>query len=143
MRSTSAPAPSAPVDGGDPRRAGRRQRGGFRSQIHAALVVFREGGGRETYGPAPTQYVGDQRQGGGPLDHHRGRQMGRDRRYGRFALPAPASDRREKVLALRRARRSSSAVPRRAPAAPGRRRSHTCNELVQSVGPGARGGLPG
>ena len=36
-----------------------------------------------------------------PVHHHRGRQMGRDHRPCRPALPAPATDRREEVLALR------------------------------------------
>ena len=55
---------------------------------------------------------------GGALDHHRRRQMGRDHHYGRSALPAPAADRGEEVLALRRERRAPSPVRRRAAAAP-------------------------
>jgi predicted phage-related endonuclease len=35
-------------------------------------------GRREAHGAAPAQHVGHQRQNGGALDHHRGRQMGRD-----------------------------------------------------------------
>src|ERR1019366_1377800 len=89
-----AAAPGAQVDGGNPRRHGGGQRCGVRGQIHAALVIFRGGGGREAYGATPAQYVGDERQGGGSLDHHRRRQMGRNRHCGRFALPAPALDRR-------------------------------------------------
>ena len=38
---------------------------------------------------------------GGAVDHHRGRQMGRNDHPGRPALPAPAAYRREEVLALR------------------------------------------
>ena len=53
--------------------------GGVRGQVHAAVVVLgRSGGGREAHGPAPAQYVGHQFQGGGALDHHRRRQMGRN-----------------------------------------------------------------
>ena len=39
---------------------------------------------------------------GGALDHHRRRQMGGDHPLGRPALPAPAADGGEEVLALRR-----------------------------------------
>src|ERR1700692_4734331 len=34
---------------------------------------FSEEFGREVHGPAPAQYVGDERQDGGAVDHHRGR----------------------------------------------------------------------
>jgi predicted phage-related endonuclease len=41
---------------------------------------FSEGAAAE--GPTAAQYVGDQRQDGGALDHHWGRQMGRDHNCG-------------------------------------------------------------
>ena len=44
--------PDPPVDGGNPRRPGPGHRGGFRGQIHAALVVFGGSGGRKVHGPA-------------------------------------------------------------------------------------------
>src|SRR6476661_4234404 len=59
MRPASAAASGAPVDGGDPRRHCRRQRGGVRGQIHAAVVVLGRRRGREAYRPAPAQHVGD------------------------------------------------------------------------------------
>ena len=46
------------------------------------------------------QYVGDQCQAFGALDHHRRRQVGRDQDLSRPALSAPPVDRGEKVLAL-------------------------------------------
>ena len=66
---------------------------------------------------APAQYVGDQFQRRGALDHHRRRQVGRDQDYGRFPLPAPALDRGKEILALRRERRAPSPVRGRATAA--------------------------
>ena len=53
-------ASGAPVDGGDPGRHRRGQRGRVRGQIHAALVVLGRSRSREVYGTAPAQYVGDQ-----------------------------------------------------------------------------------
>ena len=50
--------PTRPVDGGDARRPGRGDRGGVRSEIHAALVVLGGSGRREVYGPAAAQHVG-------------------------------------------------------------------------------------
>ena len=44
-------ATCAPVDGRHPRRHGRGQRGSFRGQVHAAVVVLGRGGGREAYWP--------------------------------------------------------------------------------------------
>ena len=52
-----------------------RRRRGVRGQVYAALVVLGRGGGGKTYGPAAAQHVGDQRQIGGALDHHRRGQM--------------------------------------------------------------------
>ena len=72
------PAPGAAMDGGHPGRHGRGHRGGVRGQIHAAVVVLGRSGSRKAHGPAAAQYVGDQCQGLGALDHHRRRQMGRD-----------------------------------------------------------------
>ena len=48
----------------------------------------------------------------GALDHHRGRQVGRDHDPGRPALSAPPADRGEEVLALRRERRAPSPLRR-------------------------------
>ena len=62
--------------------------GGVRSEIHAAVVVHRRGGGRKIHAPAAAQHVGHQRQAVGSLDHHRRRQMGRDQDSRRSALPA-------------------------------------------------------
>ena len=44
----------------------------------------------------------------GAVDHHRRRQVGRDHRSGRRALPASAADGREEVLAVRRERRPAA-----------------------------------
>ena len=51
---------------------------------------------------------------GRPLDHHRGRQVGRTHGPRRPAVPAPAADRREEVLALRDERGGAAAVRGRA-----------------------------
>ena len=40
---------------------GRGYRGRVRVQVHAAVVVLRRGGGPKVHGPAPAQYVADQR----------------------------------------------------------------------------------
>src|SRR5438309_2150901 len=101
MRPASAAASGAPVDGGDNGRHRRRQRGGVLCQIHASLVVLRRIRSRETYGPAPAQYVGDQWQTGGALGYHRRRQVGRDQDLSRSALSTPAFDGGEEILALR------------------------------------------
>src|SRR6516162_5973070 len=77
------------------------QRSGVRSQIHVALVVFGGDGGGEAHGPTPAQHVGGQCHGCGALDYHRRRQMGRDQGISRFALPAPPTHGRKKILALR------------------------------------------
>ena len=47
-----------PLDGGDPGRHRRGDRGGVRGQVHAAVVVLRGGGGRKVHGPASAQHVG-------------------------------------------------------------------------------------
>src|SRR5215831_3873008 len=86
--------------------AGHRR--GFRGQVHAALVILGGSRGREAYGPAPTQFVGDQFSAGGALNNHRRRQVGRDQDFSRSALPAPPVNRREEVLALRRERGAPS-----------------------------------
>jgi len=54
----------------------------YEAKFHVAVVVLGRGGGGEAHGPATAQYVGDERQDGGALDHHRGRQMGRDHNRG-------------------------------------------------------------
>src|SRR4051812_9948371 len=46
----------------------------------------------KAHGAAPTQHVGHQRHGGGALDYHRWRQVGRDQDISRFALSAPPFD---------------------------------------------------
>jgi len=48
-------------------------RGGVRGQIHAAVVFFGRSRGREAYGAAPAQHVGDQFQIGGSLGDYRRR----------------------------------------------------------------------
>ena len=65
---------------------------GTGSQVHVALVVLRRGRRRKVHGPAPAQHVGDQCSRRGTLDHHWGRQVGRDQDRGRFPLPASAFD---------------------------------------------------
>ena len=67
MRPASPAASGDPVDGRDPRRHRRGQRGGVRGQIHAALVVLGGSRGREAHGAAPAQYVGDQLRKGAVL----------------------------------------------------------------------------
>ena len=52
--------PVDPLDGGDARRSGREQRGGVRSQVHAAVVVLGGSGGREIHAAAAAQHVGGQ-----------------------------------------------------------------------------------
>ena len=72
------PPPRTSVDGCH---AGWGRRGdwhGVRSKIHAAVVVFRRGGGRKAHAPTPTQYVGHQRHRFGAFDYYRRRQVGRD-----------------------------------------------------------------
>ena len=49
----------------------------FEVQVHAPVVVLRRGGGAKVHRPAPAQHVGDERQDGGAVDHHRRRQVGR------------------------------------------------------------------
>ena len=49
----------------------------FRIQVHAPVVVLRRGGGPKVHGASPAQHVGDQRQDGRAVDHHRRRQVGR------------------------------------------------------------------
>jgi hypothetical protein len=78
--------------------------------IFIVLIYPRKVRGREVHGPAPAQHVGDQRQDGGALDHHRRRQVGRDLDCRRSALPAPPVDRGEEVLAPRIVRRVPSPV---------------------------------
>ena len=122
------------LDGRYPRRHGRGHRGGFRSEIHAAMVVLRRGGGRKAYGPAAAQYVGHQCQALGALHHHRRRQMGRDQHLGRPALSAPSADRGEEVLALRRERRAPSPLRCRAAATADRGHPDCRYERLQFLG---------
>jgi hypothetical protein len=70
--------------------------------------LFSDGAAAEKY-MAQLRHVGDQRQDGGTLDHHRGWQMGGDLSSRRSPLPAPPAHRGEEVLAL---------CPVRGPAAP-------------------------
>jgi len=99
----SAPdqASGKPLDGGDARWNGRADRCRVRGQVHAALVVLGRGGGRKAHGAGAAQHVGRQFQDGGAFNHYRRRKMGRDRAFGRSALPAPARNRRAKIPALR------------------------------------------
>jgi hypothetical protein len=55
-----APCPpsGSPLDGGDPGRTGRGQRGCVRSQVHAAMVILGGSGRREVHAAAAAQYVG-------------------------------------------------------------------------------------
>jgi hypothetical protein len=70
------PTPGPSISGGDARRVHLRRRRRVRSQVHAALVVLRRGRDRKVHGPAPAQYVGDQRPIGRGVDHHWRGQMG-------------------------------------------------------------------
>ena len=54
----AGPASGDPLDGGHPRRPGRRQRRRVRSQVHAALVVLGGGGRRKIHAAAAAQHVG-------------------------------------------------------------------------------------
>jgi hypothetical protein len=65
------------------------------------MEFLRRGGGREAYGAAAAQYVGDRVANGRAVDHHRRRQVGGNDHSGRSALPAPAADGRAEVLAKR------------------------------------------
>ena len=71
---------------------------------------------------------------GGAVHHHRRRQMGRDHDPGRPALPAPAADGGEEVLALRGERRAPSPVWGRAAAAADRGGPDRRYERVQCLG---------
>ena len=66
------------MDGGNPGRPGRSGRRGVRGQIHAALDVLGGSCRRKAHGAAAAQYVGRQCPDRGAVDHHRGRQMGRN-----------------------------------------------------------------
>src|SRR5262245_15243047 len=52
---------------------------GVRSQVHAALVIFRRGRCRKVHGASAAQHVGDPSEELGALHHYRRRQMGRGR----------------------------------------------------------------
>ena len=82
------PPPREPVDGRHARRHDPRNRRRVRGQVHAAVVVLGRSGRRKAHGAAAAQHVGDQRQVGVALDHHRRRQMGRDHHSRRCALSA-------------------------------------------------------
>ena len=100
----TGPTSGSPVDGGDPGRPGRGQRGGVRSQVHAAVVILGGRGRREVHAAAAAQHVGGGGKVGGALGHYRGRQVGGDHRQCRPALPAPHRHRGAQVLALCRER---------------------------------------
>ena len=76
-------------------------RGRVRSQVHAAVEFLGRRRGRKAYGAAAAQHVGHGVPDGGPVHHHRRRQMGGNDHSGRSALPASAPDGRAEVLALR------------------------------------------
>ena len=73
---------------------------------------FTEEGAAEKYMPQLQHNMWVQCQAVGSLDHHRRWQMGRDHDTRGSALSAPALDRGEEILALRRERRAASFVRR-------------------------------
>jgi hypothetical protein len=94
---------------------GKDQRvSGLRGQVHAASVVLGRRGRREAHGPARAQHLGHKCQDGGPLDHHGGRQMGGGLDCGRSGLPASATDRGEKLLAVCAVRGAAASIRGRA-----------------------------
>ena len=133
-RPALGPASCASLPGGDPGRVRQRPRRRVRGQVHAALVVLGRGGGGKAHGPAAAQHVGDQRPVGGPLDHHRRRQMDRDDHSRRRALPAFPRDGRASVLALRPDRRDASPLRHRTTAAADRGGPDRRHERVQLMG---------
>src|SRR3984893_4680857 len=134
MRPASTASSGVRGNGGDPRRHRRRQRGGVRGQIHAALVVFGRSRGREAYGAAATQHVGDQLQTGRALGDYRRRQVGRDQDIGRPPLPAPFVDRGKEILALRGERRAPSPLRGRTTTGPHRGGAARRHEVVPCLG---------
>ena len=48
----------------------------IRSQVHAAVVLLRGGGGRKAHGSGAAQHVGHAPEDRRALDHHRGREVG-------------------------------------------------------------------
>ncbi len=71
---------------------------------------------------------------GGALGDHRRWQVGRNLNIGRFALSASPVDCGEEILALRRERRASSPLWRRAAAAAHRGDPHRRHELIEFLG---------
>ena len=133
-RPALGPASGEALDGRHDRRHGRRRRLRVRGQVHAALVVLGTGGGGKTHGPTTAQHVGDQRQIGGAVDHHRRRQMDRDDHPRRRPLPALSGDGRASVLALRPDRRDASSLWRGAASSSDRCGPDRRHERVQFVG---------
>ena len=78
---------------------------------------------------------------GGAVDHHRGRQMGRDHDSDGPALSQRPGFGGEEILALRPVRRDAASDQCRAAAATHRGHPHRRHELVQLLG-GVRGDLP-
>ena len=62
-RPAAGPAPNGPMDGRYPRRPGRGERRGFRSEIHAAVVVLGGSGGGKIYGRSCSTTCGSSRPG--------------------------------------------------------------------------------
>ena len=133
-RPAAGPASGTPVDGGNPRRPGRGDRGGFRGQIHAALVVLGGSRRREARGPAAAQHVGHRGKDCGALGDYRRRQMGRNQNPCRSAISAPHRHGGEEVLALRRERRAASPIRGRAATAADRGGPHRRHERLQRLG---------
>ena len=133
------PAPGSPsrqsLDGGDARWVRQRDRRRVRGQVHAALVVLGRGGGGKAHGPAPAQYVGDQRQDGGAVDHHRRAANGSrltiptDALYQHFLLTAE-----KRFLALRPDRQSFPAPTASSRPAADRGGAHRRYERVEFLG---------
>ena len=99
-RPNVAPTPNPPLDGGNPRRSGRRRRC-VRVQIHAALAILGGGCRSEARRATATQYVGRSGQGGGTFGDHRRRQVGGNQNPRRSALPTSHRHCRAQILALR------------------------------------------
>ncbi len=113
------------LDGGDLGRPGRGDRGGVRSQIHAAVVVFGTSGSRKAHGAVAAQHDGGGIEDVGAFHHHRRRQMGGNRDFGRPGLPDRHDVRGAGVLARGKQRRAACACFTPSRPGPGSRRSRS------------------
>jgi hypothetical protein len=86
----------------------------FEAKFMLPRSFSEEAAGGKTHGPAAAQHVGDQRQVGGAVDHHRRRQVDRDDDTCRRSLPALSGDGGAPVLALRSDWRDPASLWRRA-----------------------------